>query len=70
MEKISLKAARANADKTQAELAKAVGVSKNKIINWEKGRATPRQEQLERYCAACGCRPEDVDCAVLILSRT
>ena len=38
---ISLAAARVNAGMTQAEAAKEMGVSKQTIINWEKGRNVP-----------------------------
>lgn len=36
--KISLAAARVNAGMTQEEVAEIMHVSKNTIINWEKGR--------------------------------
>ena len=36
--KISLAAARVNAEMTQEEVAEIMHVSKNTIINWEKGR--------------------------------
>lgn len=68
MRKISLAAARVDAGLKQTELAKAVGVSVNLIIDWEKGRKVPTKEQLEMYCEACGCRTSDVNCKVLILA--
>lgn len=69
MKKISLKAARVDAGKTQSELSKEVGVSKNLIIDWEKGRKAPDIEQFYRYCAACNIAPEDVDCKVRVVTR-
>lgn len=36
--KISLEAARVNANMTQLQVAEALNVSKSTIINWEKGR--------------------------------
>ena len=36
--KISLKAARVNANLTQQEVADKIKVSKHTIINWEKGK--------------------------------
>lgn len=39
--KISIAAARVNAGMTQEEVAEYMHVSKNTIINWEKGRVTP-----------------------------
>ena len=38
---ISLAAARVNAEMTQEEVAKALGVSKQTVVNWEKGRIKP-----------------------------
>lgn len=39
--KISLAAARVNADMTQESAAKALHVGKRTIINWEKGAVIP-----------------------------
>ena len=39
--KISLAAARVNADLTQEDVAKKLRISKNTLLNWEKGRSTP-----------------------------
>ena len=36
--KISLKAARANANLTQADVAKALRKSKQTVVNWENGK--------------------------------
>ena len=69
MRKISLAAARVNAGLTQGDMVKAVGVCRNIIVDWEKGRKHPTMEQLEKYCKACGCSVSDVDCKVLILKR-
>lgn len=69
MRRMSLAAARVNAQKTQTEVGKEVGVCKNIIIDWEKGRKHPTLEQLQKYCKACGCRPEDVDCQAIVLTR-
>lgn len=38
---ISLAAARVNAGMTQEDVARAMHVSKNTIVNWEKGKITP-----------------------------
>ena len=69
LRKISLAAARVNAGLTQEQLKKTIGVSKNILIDWEKGRKHPTMEQLEKYCKACGCSVSDVDCKVLILKK-
>lgn len=39
--KISLAAARVNADLTQEDVARKLRISKQTLLNWEKGRATP-----------------------------
>lgn len=44
---ISLKAARVNAGMTQEEVAKAMHISKQTIINWEKGKTTPAIADIE-----------------------
>lgn len=38
---ISLAAARVNAGLTQEEVAKIIKVSKQTLLNWEKGKTTP-----------------------------
>lgn len=43
---ISLAAARVNANMTQAEVAKALNVSRNTIVNWEKGKNSPKYSQM------------------------
>ena len=44
--KISLAAARVNADLTQKELAEKCGVSESTIINWENGKSLPNMKKL------------------------
>ena len=44
--KITLAAARVNARLTQADVAKRMKVSKQTIVNWERGKITPKQAQL------------------------
>lgn len=43
--KISLAAARVNAEMTQEDVAKEMHVSKNTVVNWEKGRSEPTFSQ-------------------------
>lgn len=45
MIQISLAAARVNAMMTQEEVAKKMKVSKNTIVNWEKGKSEPSISQ-------------------------
>lgn len=42
---ISLAAARVNAGLTQEEVAREMRVSKNKIVDWEKGKKEPTISQ-------------------------
>ena len=44
--KITLKAARVNADLLQKEVADKLGVSIHTIMNWEKGRTKPKKHTL------------------------
>lgn len=48
MLKISLAAARVNAGLTQQEVIKALRISKNTLVNWEKGKSEPKATQLLR----------------------
>ncbi|MBR1673598.1 MAG: helix-turn-helix transcriptional regulator [Eubacterium sp.] len=45
--RISLAAARVNAEMTQEEAASKMGVTKATIINWEKGRIVPGIPEIE-----------------------
>lgn len=44
---ISLAAARVNARLTQEEVAKKMKISKNTLVNWEKGKSTPSFASLQ-----------------------
>ena len=46
--KISLASARVNANMTQDEVAKEMHVSKNTIVNWEKGKVVPSLAVAEK----------------------
>lgn len=50
MPMITLAAARVNANLTQEDVANALGVSKGTIINWEKGRISPKYSQMVKLC--------------------
>ena len=60
LDKISMKAARVNAGLTQVEMAERIGKSDATILAWEKGRKSPRVDEFEAYCRACGIEPEKV----------
>ncbi len=42
---ISLAAARVNANLTQEDVARALNVGKQTVVNWEKGRSEPKMSQ-------------------------
>lgn len=44
---ISLAAARVNAGLTQEAVAEKMGVTKQTIVNWEKGRVVPKIPEME-----------------------
>ena len=46
MPKITLKAARVNAELTLDEVAERIGKSKQTIVNWENGKAEIRYKDL------------------------
>ena len=48
---ISLAAARVNAGMTQEKVAKEMHVSKNTIVNWEKGTSEPTINQGKELAA-------------------
>lgn len=48
MPKITLAAARVNANLKQEELAKILGVNKSTIVSWEKGKTEPNANQLRK----------------------
>ena len=48
MLKITLAAARVNAGLTQKEVAKDMHISHTTLIEWEKGKDTPKVSQLRR----------------------
>lgn len=54
MPKISLKAARVNANMEQKEWAENIGVSVATVINWEKGNTEPTLSQLRKISELSG----------------
>ncbi len=51
---ISLAAARVNAGMTQEDVAKIMKVSKNTLVNWEKGRTELKPAEFEMMCNIYG----------------
>lgn len=52
--RISLEACRKNAKLNQKEMADAMGVNINTIINWEKGRSEPTLSQARLFSNITG----------------
>lgn len=50
MVKISLKAARVNANLSQKEAAKVLKISNATLCKWEKGEAFPSTAQVPKIC--------------------
>lgn len=48
--KISMKAARVNANLSQQYVAKYLGIDKSTLINWEKGRSSPSINHFAELC--------------------
>lgn len=51
--KISMAAARVNANKTQAEVAEALHVGKQTVVSWENGKTSPTVEKAQEFCLFC-----------------
>ena len=56
--RISLTAARVNARLTQEDVAKEMHISKQTVVNWEKGKVIPRTPELQMLSRLYGI-PED-----------
>lgn len=54
MPKVTLAAARINANLTQAQAAKALGVGLSTLKNWEQGKTYPNQPAIEKICELYG----------------
>lgn len=57
---ISLKAARINADISQQEISKILGVSPSTISRWETGQLKVPDNIIEKYCEICKIKKEDL----------
>ena len=58
--RVSLKAARVNANLTQAQAGEAIGASKDTIKAIEKGRREVKISEFESLCKAYGCTRDDI----------
>ena len=57
---ITLAAARVNAGMTQEDVAQRLQVSKQTIINWEKGRTIPGIPEIEMLARIYGIPQENI----------
>lgn len=55
MFRISLEAARVNANMSQKDAAIAVDVNVSTIANWEKGKTSPDADKFKKLCQVYGC---------------
>lgn len=58
--KISLKALRVNANLSQNDAAKQLGINKATLINWEKNKTFPNVVQVDRMCKLYKCKLDDI----------
>jgi len=55
-----MKAARVNANLTQKEAAKALDISKNTLMNYERGRSVPKVDMARKMAALYGLAVSDI----------
>ena len=58
--KITLKAARVNANMSRPEAAKKIGVSVDTLFNWENGKTFPNVPQIVKIEQAYGVSYSDI----------
>lgn len=54
MPKISLKAARVNANLSQQDAAVRIGVAVSTLRNWEAGKTYPTKPKIDKLCEVYG----------------
>ena len=54
MLQIKMAAARVNAGLTQNDGASRMKISKQTVVNWEKGKVIPKPAQFKMYCEIVG----------------
>ncbi len=58
--KITLKAARVNADLKQSDVEKKLGFSRSTLTRWETGKCVPRADSLAALCDMYGVSMDDI----------
>lgn len=61
MKKISLKAARINANLTRKNVVESLGISVPTLQNWELGKTFPKQPMIEKLCELYGMSYDEID---------
>lgn len=61
MSKISLKAARVNANLRQTDVALELNVAVSTVRNWESGKTFPKQPVIEKLCGLYGVSYDNID---------
>ena len=54
MLQIKMAAARVNAGLTQNDVASRMKISKQTVVNWEKGKVIPKPAEFKMYCEIVG----------------
>lgn len=57
---ISLKAARVNCNLTQQEAANALGINKETLGNWERGKTFPTALMFTKLCELYKLSPDEI----------
>lgn len=60
MAKITLAAARVNKGMTQEQMAEAMGVSRQSVIDWESGKREMRTPYVYLFCQITGFSEDDI----------
>ena len=60
MLRISLKAARVNAELSQKEVADKLNVSNKTVCSWENGETYPSAEKIDALCKLYGVSYDDI----------
>jgi len=48
------------ADKSPAEISKALGINKSTLSSWMNGHRTPKMDKIDMLCQYFGCDREDI----------
>lgn len=60
MSRITLKAARVNANLSQKEAAETLDIATSTLRNWEAGKTFPRQDQIIALCELYNVNFDDI----------